>query len=96
MTQVKHFVQNWVRTNGDENGLADYQQLLGELNQHFPIHDFPSGFIGKIDDMSRPYTNKGQLVQNFPRGGVVIMNPDYNENKDDSHVFRSRAAQCGR
>ena len=94
MSQSKDFVQNWVRTNSDENGLADYQQLLGELNQYFPIHDFPSGFIGKIDDMSRPYTNKGRLVQNFPRGGVVIMNPDYNENKDDSYVFRSRAVNA--
>ena len=94
MSQAKNFVQNWVRTHGDENGLVDYQQLLGELNQYFPIHDFPSGFIGKIDDMSRPYTSKGQLVQNFPRGGVVIMNPDYNEDKDDSYVFRSRAANA--
>ena len=89
--EAKSYMQDWVRTNSDDNGLADYQQLLGVLNTNFALHNFPSGFTGKIDDLGRPHTNTGKLITGFPVGGVVMMNPQYNEDKDDAYVFKSRA-----
>lgn len=47
----------------------------------------PTGFIGRIDETGALYTTVGNKLGGGLLGGKVVMNPNYDPEKDDSFVF---------
>lgn len=89
--RAKLFVRDWVRQNGDKDGLADYETAIKALDAaKFLVHNYVSDFVGKIDDQSRLYTVQGRLINGSPQGGKVMMNPNYDGENDVGYVFRAQ------
>lgn len=82
----KDFIKQYVRASGKT--YVDYKKLITALNKEGIQHNLPSGFDGFIDDQLNYYTTQGILIKGRP-SGTVIMNPTYNDKKDDSYVFTS-------
>ena len=87
----KDFVRNWVRSNSDKKGMADYKAMLKALKTAgFEIHAFAPGYDGFIDDMGRLFTKTGKLINGKPgTPGTVEMNKQYDPETDDTYVFKA-------
>ncbi len=90
----KSVLRNYIFST--KKSLVDYDKALDFLKSQGVLSTLPKAFVGKIDSSGRFYTKEGRLLANVPGVGFsVLMNPDYNGQKDDSYVFTTINEQTG-
>jgi DNA topoisomerase IB len=89
----KEFLATWrnqLRNLVIESGkpMIDYRSAVQSLNSLGLEHTLPDGFDGLIDQNGSLYTKAGKAINGMPGPGFsIVMNPNYDAQKDDQFVF---------
>lgn len=87
----KDALVSYIRKSGSDK--VPYGKALDYLKLNGIEHLMPSGFKGYIDDMSRLYTLRGELVEGVPNAVTfpsMIMNPNYGKPDGGDWVFMAQ------
>lgn len=87
-TVTTEFIRQYCRARGTLVNFTDLQRAIVKENLK---HSLPRGFKGFIDEYGVLYTIGKKKIDGFPADCDIVMNPNYNSNKDDSYVFTARS-----
>jgi hypothetical protein len=80
----KAVIRDYVRKNKSSEGTVDYEELRKFLTTYGVLHNLPPGFVGRIDENVKFYTNDNLALASRPYFEVV-MNPGYDPTQDNSY-----------
>lgn len=84
----KNFIRNHIRESGES--VLRVRDLKSALDDAGITHTLPDGFVGYMDE-DMGYYNLNKVKLHGTPAGDVLMNKDYDPNKDNGYVCKAKA-----